>query len=103
MNPPKPTAPKAVSKKASKNQGRVHQGQGRVHGADQGLPDLHLHLHHPAARHEQGSELRKMVFWALTLGQTSKYLQAPSLLFAPIPKGVLVAAEKTLKQVQPGT
>ena len=43
--------------------------------------------------------LRKMVYWALTTGQTSKYLQAPNLLFAPIPKPVLVAAEKTLDEV----
>jgi phosphate transport system substrate-binding protein len=41
--------------------------------------------------------LRKMVFWALTQGQAAKYT-AP-LWFAPIPKVVLVAAEKTLKQV----
>ena len=47
----------------------------------------------------KAAELRKMVFWALTLGQSSKYLQAPSLLFAPIPKTVLIAAEKTLDQV----
>ena len=40
--------------------------------------------------------LRKMVFWALTQGQQGKY--TAKLLFAPIPKTVLVAAEKTLKQ-----
>ena len=39
--------------------------------------------------------LRKFVFWALTAGQK---LGAP-LLFAPIPKTVLVAAEKTLDRV----
>ena len=44
-------------------------------------------------------ELRKMVFWALTQGQKAQYLQAPSLLFAPIPKSVLVGAEKTLTQI----
>jgi len=43
------------------------------------------------------AELRKLVFWTLTQGQQGKYLS--SLLFAPIPKPVLVAAEKTLKQV----
>ena len=45
--------------------------------------------------------LRKMVFWALTQGQSAKY--TARLWFAPIPKVVLVASEKTLKQVQPGT
>ena len=45
--------------------------------------------------------LRKMVFWALTQGQAAKY--TARLWFAPIPKVVLVASEKTLKQVQPGT
>ena len=45
--------------------------------------------------------LRKMVFWALTTGQTAKY--TAKLWFAPIPKVVLVAAEKTLKVVQPPT
>ena len=47
------------------------------------------------------SALRKMVFWALTQGQSAKY--TARLWFAPIPKVVLVASEKTLKQVQPGT
>ena len=42
--------------------------------------------------------LRKMVFWALTTGQQGKYLA--KLWFAPVPKVVLVAAEKTLKVVQ---
>ena len=45
--------------------------------------------------------LRKMVFWALTQGQAAKY--TAKLWFAPIPKVVLVASEKTLKQVQPRT
>ena len=40
-----------------------------------------------------------MVFWALTQGQAAKY--TAKLWFAPIPKVVLVASEKTLKQVQP--
>ena len=42
-----------------------------------------------------------MVFWALTQGQQGKY--TAKLWFAPIPKVVLVASEKTLKQVQPPT
>jgi phosphate transport system substrate-binding protein len=41
--------------------------------------------------------LRKMVFWALTQGQQTKY--TAKLWFVPIPKVVLVAAEKTLQQV----
>ena len=41
--------------------------------------------------------LRKMVFWALTQGQQPKY--TARLWFAPIPKAVLVAAEKTLNQI----
>ena len=45
--------------------------------------------------------LRKMVFWALTQGQAAKY--TAKLWFAPIPKVVLVASEKTLKQVQSST
>ncbi len=45
--------------------------------------------------------LRKMVFWALTTGQQTKY--TAKLWFAPIPKVVLMAAEKTLKQIQPAT
>jgi phosphate transport system substrate-binding protein len=49
----------------------------------------------------KASDLRKMVFWALTTGQSAKY--TAKLWFAPIPKVVLVASEKTLKQVQPST
>jgi len=49
----------------------------------------------------KAAELRKMVFWALTQGQSAKY--TARLWFAPIPKKVLAASEKTLKQVQPGT
>lgn len=40
-------------------------------------------------------ELKKFVFWALTSGQ--RY--GPRLLFQPIPKTVLVAAERTLKRI----
>jgi phosphate transport system substrate-binding protein len=49
----------------------------------------------------KAAELRKLVFWALTQGQAAKY--TAKLWFAPIPKAVLVASEKTLKQVQPAT
>jgi phosphate transport system substrate-binding protein len=42
-------------------------------------------------------ELRKMIFWALTAGQKPQY--TAKLLFAPLPKPVLVASEKTLKTV----
>jgi len=43
--------------------------------------------------------LRKMIFWALTQGQQSKY--TAKLLFAPLSsqKSILVAAEKTLKTI----
>ncbi len=43
------------------------------------------------------AELRKMVFWALTVGQQTQY--TAKLLFEPIPHAVLFAAEKTLKTV----
>ena len=45
------------------------------------------------------AELRKMIFWALTVGQTPQY--TTKLTFAPLStvKSVLVASEKTLKQV----
>jgi phosphate transport system substrate-binding protein len=49
----------------------------------------------------KATELRKMVFWALTQGQQAKY--TAKLWFVPIPKLVLSASEKTLKQVQPAT
>jgi phosphate transport system substrate-binding protein len=49
----------------------------------------------------KAAELRKMVFWALTQGQQAKY--TAKLWFAPIPKNVLAASEKTLKQVTPAT
>jgi phosphate transport system substrate-binding protein len=44
----------------------------------------------------KAAELRRFVFYALTQGQ--KF--GPKLLFVPIPKPVLVAAERTLKQVK---
>jgi phosphate transport system substrate-binding protein len=49
----------------------------------------------------KASEIRKLVFWALTQGQQGKF--TAKLWFSPIPKVVLVASEKTLKQVQPAT
>jgi phosphate transport system substrate-binding protein len=47
------------------------------------------------------AELRKIIFWALTQGQGSQY--AAKLTFAKMStvKTVLVAAEKTLKEIQP--
>jgi phosphate transport system substrate-binding protein len=48
----------------------------------------------------KAAELRKMVFWAVTQGQQPKF--TAKQIFAPIPKVVLVAAEKTLKQIQSG-
>ena len=45
---------------------------------------------------DKAPELRKFVFYALTQGQKL----GPKLLFVPVPKVVLVASEKTLKQVQ---
>ncbi len=46
----------------------------------------------------KAAQLRKMVFWALTQGQKAQY--TAKLWFVPIPKVVLVASEKTLKQIQ---
>jgi phosphate transport system substrate-binding protein len=45
---------------------------------------------------DKAPELRKFVFYALTQGQKL----GPRLLFVPVPKVVLVAAERTLKRVQ---
>jgi hypothetical protein len=45
---------------------------------------------------DKAPSLRKFVFWALTGGQ--KY--GPPLRFVPVPKAVLVRAERALKQVQ---
>ena len=44
----------------------------------------------------EGPELRKFLFWAVTKGQTF----GPKLLFQPIPKSVLVVAEKAITQDQ---
>jgi phosphate transport system substrate-binding protein len=43
------------------------------------------------------AELKKLIFWALTQGQKPEY--EAKLMFAPLPKPVLVAAEKTLKTI----
>jgi phosphate transport system substrate-binding protein len=43
----------------------------------------------------KATALKQFVFWALTKGQTF----GPKLLFAPIPKSVLVVSEKTLKKI----
>ena len=40
-------------------------------------------------------ELKKFLFWAVTKGQTF----GPKLLFQPIPRPVLVVAEKTIKKI----
>jgi len=48
---------------------------------------------------DKAAQLRRFVFYALTQGQTL----GPKLLFVPIPKPVLVAAEKTLRQVSQST
>jgi phosphate transport system substrate-binding protein len=47
---------------------------------------------------DKAPDLRKFVFYAVSPTQGQK--QGPKLLFAPLPKVVLVAAEKTLKKVQ---
>jgi ABC-type phosphate transport system substrate-binding protein len=44
-----------------------------------------------------GKALRKMIFWALTQGQTAKY--TAKLWFAPIPKPVLVYSEKAINTI----
>jgi phosphate transport system substrate-binding protein len=44
----------------------------------------------------KASDMRKFLFWAVTRGQA----YGPKLLFQPIPKPVLVVAEKTIKKIQ---
>jgi phosphate transport system substrate-binding protein len=44
-----------------------------------------------------GAALRKMIFWALTQGQSAKY--TAKLWFAPIPKTVLVYSEKAINTI----
>ena len=43
----------------------------------------------------KAADLRKFLFWAVTKGQA----YGPKLLFQPIPKPVLVVAEKTIKKI----
>jgi phosphate transport system substrate-binding protein len=43
----------------------------------------------------KAAELRKFLFWAVTKGQS----YGPKLLFQPIPKSVLVVAEKTIAKI----
>ena len=45
---------------------------------------------------QKAPELRKFLFWAVTKGQT----YGPRLLFQPIPKSVLVVAEKTISKIK---
>jgi phosphate transport system substrate-binding protein len=47
----------------------------------------------------KAADLKKFLFWAVTKGQS----YGPKLLFQPIPKSVLVVAEKAIKQIQPAT
>jgi phosphate transport system substrate-binding protein len=48
-----------------------------------------------SAQTSKAADLKKFLFWAVTKGQT----YGPKLLFAPIPKSVLVVAEKTIKKI----
>jgi phosphate transport system substrate-binding protein len=52
------------------------------------------------AKTSQAAALRKFVFYAVSPTQGQKL--GPKLLFAPLPKVVLVAAEKSLRKVQAG-
>ena len=45
----------------------------------------------------KAADLRKFLFWAVTRGQ----MYGPRLLFQPIPKPVLVVAERTIKRIHP--
>lgn len=50
-------------------------------------------------RSQKAAELRKFLFWAVTKGQAF----GPKLLFQPIPKSVLVVAEKTIAKIKPAS
>ena len=54
-------------------------------------------------RSAHAAELRKIIFWAVTQGQQPQY--AAKLTFAKLStvKAVVVAAEKTIKQIQPAS
>lgn len=43
----------------------------------------------------KAADLKRFLFWAVTKGQTF----GPKLLFQPVPKSVLVVAEKTIKKI----
>jgi phosphate transport system substrate-binding protein len=43
----------------------------------------------------KAADIKKFLFWAVTKGQTF----GPKLLFQPLPKSVLVVAEKTITQI----
>jgi phosphate transport system substrate-binding protein len=45
--------------------------------------------------HPKAAEMKKFLFWAVTKGQTF----GPKLLFQPIPKPVLIVAEKTIAKI----
>jgi phosphate transport system substrate-binding protein len=47
----------------------------------------------------KAADMKKFLFWAVTKGQT----YGPKLLFVPIPKSVLVVAERTIKQIHPAS
>ncbi|MBV8079030.1 MAG: phosphate ABC transporter substrate-binding protein PstS [Actinobacteria bacterium] len=51
------------------------------------------------SRSSKATELRKFVYWAVTQGQS----YGAKLIFAKLPNQVLVADEKALKLIQPGT
>ena len=44
----------------------------------------------------KAADIRKFLFWAVTKGQT----YGPKLLFQPIPKPVLVVAEKAITKIK---
>jgi phosphate transport system substrate-binding protein len=100
VNPPKPVAPKALAKNASKKAKAAYtKAKAAYTAGTQAYPICtYTYIILPLVT-SKAVALRRMVFWALSVGQTAKYLQAPSLLFAPIPKAVLVGAEKTLNEV----
>ena len=47
----------------------------------------------------KANTLRKFIFYAVGVGQK----QGPKLLFVPLPKPILIAAEKTIAKIQPQT
>jgi phosphate transport system substrate-binding protein len=51
-----------------------------------------------AKKTSKAPDLRRFLFWAVTHGQEGKY--TAKLRFVPIPKPVLVVAEKAIKQIQ---